>query len=65
MEILPDDRGLIVADSFGATILRHAMRHPLSGARRKAVLLRFAQVAAGTLHALADPEILVRSRMGG
>ena len=22
-------------------------------------------VAAGTLHALADPEILVRSRMGG
>jgi hypothetical protein len=63
-EILPDDRGLIVADSFGAAILRHAMRHPLSGARRKAVLLRFAQVAAGTLHALADPEILARQRIG-
>ena len=55
LEILPDDRGLIVADSFDAAILREARRHPLSGARRKAVTLSFARSAAGTLHALADP----------
>ena len=56
LEILPDDRGLIVADAFDAAILREARRHPLSGARRKAVTLSFARSAAGTLHALADPQ---------
>jgi hypothetical protein len=54
-EILPAERGLIVADAFAAAIVRGAARHPLSGARRKAMLLRFARIAAGTLHALADP----------
>ncbi len=54
--ILPEDRGLIVADSFGAAILRQAAHHPLAGARRKAVTLRFAQAAASALHALADPD---------
>ena len=41
-EVLPADRGLILADSFGAAIVREAGHHPLSGARRKAVTLRFA-----------------------
>ena len=56
LDILPDDRGLILADSFGAAILREAPGHPLVGARRKAVTLRFARAAAGLLHTLADPE---------
>jgi hypothetical protein len=56
IEILPDVTGLIVADSFGAAILREPPDHPLTGARRKAVTLRFARAAAGLLHALADPE---------
>jgi hypothetical protein len=56
IEILPDVTGLIVADSFGAAILREPPDHPLAGARRKAVTLRFARAAAGLLHALADPE---------
>ena len=55
-DILPDDRGLIVADSFGAAIMREAAHHPLAGARRKAVTLRFAHAAASLLHALADPD---------
>ncbi|MCB5174855.1 MmcB family DNA repair protein [Microvirga lenta] len=55
-DILPEDRGLILADSFGAAIMREAPHHPLAGARRKAVTLRFAHAAASLLHALADPD---------
>lgn len=53
--LIPEEAGLIVADSFGGAILREAGEHPLSGARRKAVTLRFARSAAALLHALADP----------
>jgi hypothetical protein len=60
-EILPESTGLIVADGFGAAILRDPPEHPLAGARRKAVTLRFAHAAAGLLHALADPECTVES----
>jgi hypothetical protein len=56
VEILPEAAGLIVADGFGAAILREPPDHPLAGARRKAVTLRFARAAAGLLHALADPD---------
>jgi hypothetical protein len=62
-DILPEDRGLIVADSFGAAILRQAAHHPLAGARRKAVTLRFAQAAASALHALADPDVIPDGRL--
>lgn len=53
--LIPAECGLIVADGFGAAILREAPEHALSGARRKAVTLRFAHSAARLLHALADP----------
>lgn len=56
LEILPEAAGLIMADAFGAAVLREPPEHPLAGARRKAVTLRFARAAAGLLHALADPE---------
>lgn len=62
-DILPEDRGLIVADSFGAAILRASAHHPLAGARRKAVTLRFAQSAASLLHALADPDAIADWRL--
>ncbi len=55
-EILPETTGLIVADAFGAAILREAPAHELAAARRKAVILRFARAAAVQLHALADPD---------
>ena len=53
--ILPEDCGLIVADAYGASILRPAPAHPLNAARRKAVTLRCAQVAARRLAAASDP----------
>lgn len=56
--LIPEECGLIVADAYGAAILRAPCEHVLSGARRKAVTLRFAHNAAGLLHALADPEAL-------
>jgi len=63
LDILPDDRGLILADSFGAAILRDARRHALAGARRKAVTLRFAHSAASLLHHLADPDGVADGRL--
>jgi hypothetical protein len=55
-DLLPATAGVILADSFGAAIVRNAPRQTLAGARRKAVTLRFARAAASALHALADPE---------
>ncbi len=63
LHILPEDRGLILADSFGAAIVREAQHHALAGARRKAVMLRFAHTAAGTLHAMADPDAVADGRL--
>lgn len=45
-EILPEEPGLIVADAFGGAILREAPLEPLAGARRKALTLAFARLAA-------------------
>jgi hypothetical protein len=55
-EIMPAEAGLILADRFGAAILRDAERRPLAPATRRAMLLRFACAAADRLHRLADPE---------
>ena len=54
-EIMPPDAGLIVADAYGAQLLREADEHRMPGATRRAVLLRFAQAAADRLHGLGDP----------
>lgn len=55
VDLLPEDRGLIVADAFDAHILREARETPLPGPRRKALTLRLALAAAGRLHRLEDP----------
>jgi hypothetical protein len=54
-EIFPEDAGLIMADAFGAEMLREAPEHRLASATRKAMLVRFAQAAALRLHGLIDP----------
>lgn len=54
-DIFPHDAGLIVADSYGATVMREAPEHRLSAAARKSVMLGFARAAALRLQALADP----------
>lgn len=54
-EVIPDDVGLLIADHWGADIVRYAEAGPLHGSRRRAVTLAFARVAALRLHALHDP----------
>jgi len=44
--ILPDGLGLIVADGFGGAVLSESMLAPLAPARRKALILAFARLAA-------------------
>jgi hypothetical protein len=55
LEIMPEEAGLIVADSYGGEILREPSPHTVAPAARRAVLLRFALAAADRLHRLADP----------
>ena len=45
-EIIPDDCGLIIADTYDGAIVREAPDLKLNGTRRKAVTLRFARMAA-------------------
>ncbi len=54
-EILPADTGLIVADRFGGEIIRPAPEHRLSPARRKALTLHYARLAAARLSSAFDP----------
>lgn len=53
--IMPADTGLIVADRWGADILRQAEEVSLHAARRRVVTLAFARAAALRLHGLYDP----------
>ncbi len=53
--IMPEDAGLIIADSWGADIIRHPEALALHTSRRKAVTLAFARAAALRLHGLYDP----------
>jgi len=48
-ELIPEEAGLIVADGFGGAILRESPLRPLAPARRKAVTLMFARLAAARL----------------
>ncbi len=54
LDVLPDDVGLIVADRYGAEILRPSPGDPLHASRRKAVTLAFARVAAGRVTVLSE-----------
>lgn len=54
-EAIPAETGLIVADNWGADILRHPQETPLHASRRKALTLAFARAAALRLHGLYDP----------
>jgi hypothetical protein len=54
-ELLPDDTGLIIADSYDAEVLRMGPEAKLAGARRKVLIQKFATHAARRLHGLRDP----------
>src|SRR3954452_4263608 len=54
--LIPEECGLIVADGFGAAILRDGVATPLAAARRRALTLRFARIAAKRLRRAFDPD---------
>jgi hypothetical protein len=53
--LLPAEVGLIVAAGLEADLVREAPAHPMPPARRRALLQRFALLAAGRLAAVEDP----------
>ena len=61
--LLPDDAGLVIACGREAEIVREAPPHPLPPARRRALLHRFAVLAAQRLMWLEDPDAITSVRM--
>ncbi len=51
-DLIPQDAGLIIADQWGAEVMRSASEHALHASRRKAVIRSFARVAAQRLQSL-------------
>ena len=54
--LIPEECGLIVADPFGAALLRDGSTTPLNPGRRRALTLRFARIAAARLRRYLDPD---------
>lgn len=55
--LIAQDAGLIVADGYGADLVREAPEHRLSPATRRMVTLQFARLSAHRLHGLSDPQV--------
>lgn len=53
----PDMAGLIIADRYGAAVVREAAVEPIAPARRKAELLRVARLAMRRLMLANDPDL--------
>ncbi len=60
-DLLPEGTGLIIADAYDAEILRMAPETKLAGARRNALIRRFAAHAARRLQLLRDPDFGLES----
>jgi hypothetical protein len=56
-ELLPEDCGLMVADGYGAAILRPAPRLAMHASRRRALTLRLAYTASQRLRRVLDPRV--------
>ncbi len=54
--LIPESCGLLVADGFGAELLRDPEEGRVNPARRKSLITRFARVAGLRLQALTDPD---------
>ena len=54
--LIPNECGLMVADPFGAALLRDGITTPLNPGRRRALTLRFARIAAARLRRCLDPD---------
>ncbi len=53
--IFPQDEGLMIADAFGAHVVRPPRVSKLHASRRKALTLRLARLAMAGLHRVEDP----------
>jgi hypothetical protein len=56
VELLPEEAGLIIACGREAELVREAPTHPLAPSRRRALLHRFATLAARRLATREDPD---------
>ena len=56
-DILPNDHGLICANTYEATIVRPAAESPMNGNRRRTQTLRFARTGANRLAGRRDPAV--------
>ena len=64
-ELLPQEHGLIRADSYGGEVLRWGTDQKLAPARRKAMTLLLARNAAQRLQLFSDPNLRWRLLPGG
>ncbi len=55
--LLPADCGLMVADGYGAAVLREAPRRTMNASRRRALTLRLALTASQRLRRTLDPRL--------
>lgn len=55
-DLLPKDAGLILADPYGADLLRMSPEARLAGARRTSLTRQIARTAARRVQALTDPQ---------
>ncbi|TNE38091.1 MAG: DNA repair protein MmcB-related protein [Alphaproteobacteria bacterium] len=56
-EVLPEDWGLILADRFGAQVVRPSPSQKVHASRRKTVTLDIARAAAGRLQTLLEEDL--------
>lgn len=56
-ELVPEDCGLMIADEYGAVILRPAPPLAMNGSRRRAQTARLAMLASLRLQRLLDPQV--------
>ncbi|WP_445680376.1 MmcB family DNA repair protein [Radicibacter daui] len=63
-EIIPAECGLIIADAWGAEIVRESSEIRLAPARRKALTLAFARLAADRTLLIEDPGLPASLRAG-
>ena len=54
-EVLPEETGIILADAYGADIVRPAPEHKLAAARRTALVRKLARISMARLQGLMDP----------
>lgn len=57
LDLLPEDTGIMIADAYAAEIIRMATPRKLPGARRNALIRKFARDAARRLQWAHDPQI--------